>query len=427
VRAVPPGTWCAVGLDGGAAEAPVFHPYWRLSDHYCPAPDRPPLAYADALDAVERTLAAAVETHRVADVGVGSLLSGGLDSSLVASLAAASARKAGLDLPVFTVGLGDGGPLDELPFARAVAERDGLVHHVSALAPGWFAATAADAIRAMEEPPLGMAALAQYRAFQLAREHGVTVVLDGQGADEVFGGYPGHQRIFVRDRVVRGRVFEALREVRAMAAQRERAFLPFLAEYVGIGVTRRFPADQRYLDPDLGREPDEEETAAARDFGRDPSPVNRELYHSIRGGNVRIVLPYSDKNAMAHSIEARVPYFDRALVELAFSLPDHFKVGGGQRKRLLRDAGRRRLPRDVTERKDKTGFATGEHEWLKKEMWPQVQAAVESGALASAFFRPGGSARFVADFAAGRHADFRAVWRLCAFANWAAAFEVRLP
>jgi asparagine synthase (glutamine-hydrolysing) len=427
VRAVPPGTWCAVGLDGGAAEAPVFHPYWRLSDHYCPAPDRPPLAYADALDAVERTLDAAVETHRAADVGVGSLLSGGLDSSLVASLAAASARKAGLDLPVFSVGLGDGGPLDELPFARAVAERDGLVHHVATLTPGWFAANATNAIRAMEEPPLGMAALAQYRAFQLAREHGVTVVLDGQGADEVFGGYPGHQRIFVRDRIVRGRVLEALRDVRAMAAQRERPFLPFLAEYVGIGVTRRFPADHGHLDAALGSEPDEEETAAARDFGRDPSPVNRELYHSVRWGNVRIVLPYSDKNAMAHSVEARVPYFDRSLVELAFSLPDHFKVGGGQRKRLLRDAGRRRLPRDVTERKDKTGFATGEHDWLKREMWPQVQAAVESGALESAFFRPGGAARFVADFAGGRHGDFRAVWRLCAFANWAAAFEVRLP
>jgi len=251
-------------------------------------------------------------------------------------------------------------------------------------------------------------------------------VLDGQGADEIFGGYPGHQRILIRHRLQSGRVLDALRELRALAAHQGQALLPFTAAYVWTGISRRFPPDFSYLDPHFGSEPDPAEEAAARDWGMDPSAVNRELHYAIRRGNVRIVLPYSDKNAMAHSIEARVPYFDRAVVELASSLPDHFKVGGGQRKRLLRDLARQRLPRMITERRDKTGFAVNEAAWLGCELWPTVREAA-SGVLNSAPFRPGRAERYLDDFASGRHADFRAVWRMYAFALWADAFSIQMP
>ena len=89
---------------------------------------------------------------------------------------------------------------------------------------------------------------------------------------------------------------------------------------------------------------------ARDDFGRDHSLVNRQLYFDVRWGNVKIVLGYGDRNAMAHSIEARVPYFDRAFVELLFSLPDDFKIGNGDRKRALRDVARRYVPPEITER-----------------------------------------------------------------------------
>ncbi len=427
LRAVPPATWCEVPFDGGSIEAPEFRTYWSLSDYRCARPESPPLGYGDALARVGHTLGAAVETHSMADVVVGSLLSGGLDSSLITSVGAERARAAGREWPTFSVGLGDQGPLDELPYARSLVEQDGLVNHAAVLQPGWFAANATAAIRALEEPPLGMAALAQYRVFELARANGATVVLDGQGADEVFGGYPGHLRILVRHRLQSGRVLDALRELRAIAARQERALVPFVAEYAWTGIARRVRPDFSYLDADFGAEPEPSEEAAARDFSADPSPVNRELYRSVRWNNIRVVLPYSDKNAMAHSIEARVPYFDRALVELAFSLPDTFKVGGGQLKRLLRDVARRRLPRMITERKDQTGFALNELAWLRRDLWPAVHEATSSGLLRSALFRPGRAQRHLDDFAAARHDDFRAVWRLYALAVWADAFSVRLP
>ena len=92
--------------------------------------------------------------------------------------------------------------------------------------------------------------------------------------------------------------------------------------------------------------------------GATRSLVNRQLYFDVRWGNVKIVLGYGDRNAMAHSIEARVPYFDRAFVELLFSLPDTFKIGNGDRKRALRDVARRYVPPEITERADRMGYGT---------------------------------------------------------------------
>jgi asparagine synthase (glutamine-hydrolysing) len=427
VRAVPPATWCEVPLDGGPIEPLEFRPYWSLSDFNCPAPESPSLSYADALARLHATLAATIETHRVADVTVGSLLSGGLDSSLLTSLGAAAARAAGQPWPTFSVGLGNGGRLDELRFAHVLVERDGLENHAAILEPAWFASNATAVIRALEEPPLGMAALAQYRAFELARAGGATVVLDGQGADEVFGGYAGHQRMLVGQRFREGRVVAALRELGAMATWQERGFLSFAAEYAWKGLARRAGRDFIYLDPGFCVSAAPAEREAAGDFGRDPSAVNRALYHAVRRGNVRVVLPYSDKSAMAHSVEARVPYFDRAVVELAFSLPDSYKVGGGEVKRLLRDVGRLHLPPAITERKDRGGFTFDEQAWLRRELWPVVRETTGSGILRSAPFRTSVAERYLDDFGAARHDDFRAVWRLYALAVWADAFSVQMP
>jgi asparagine synthase (glutamine-hydrolysing) len=145
----------------------------------------------------------------------------------------------------------------------------------------------------------------------------------------------------------------------------------------------------------------------------------------VKWGNVKIILGYTDRVSMASSIEARVPFLDRALVELAFSLPDYFKAGGGQRKRVLRDVARRYLPADVTERKDRMGFGTPDEQFIRGAMWPDVDARIRSIGNAS-MFAPGAIARFVDDFAAQKHNDVRAIWRIYALARWAEEFGVAL-
>jgi asparagine synthase (glutamine-hydrolysing) len=372
--------------------------------------------YARAVDEVESRLRHAVATHNVADVNVGYLLSGGLDSSLLTAIAAKDLAPP----PAFSFGFREPRlrAFSELRYAEAVARRYGLTVHEATFDEAWVVANAGRVVRAMDEPVLGMAALAQFRVFEVCRERDMTVVIDGEASDEVFAGYASYQINLLRDYFDR-RSFVALgRELGAS--------IGVVRDYV----RQRFARTQvrrRWLDPAYGSDPARIETArrALVDHGRQVSRVNRLLFRDVKWGNVKIVLGYTDRVSMANSIEARVPYLDRALVELAFSLPGEFKTGRGQRKRVLRDVARRYLPAEVTERKDRMGFGTPEEIFMRGAMWPDVEARVRSIAAAP-MFRPGALASFVDDFASRRDNDVRAMWRLYALARWAEEYGVAL-
>ena len=130
---------------------------------------------------------------------------------------------------------------------------------------------------------------------------------------------------------------------------------------------------------------------------------------------------------MRFSIEARVPYFDRPLVEFAFGLPSEFKVGEGTRKRVLRDFARTFLPPAITERKDRMGFATPDGEWLRGPLWPTVKEAItDPSFLASDCFDRLRARRFVDRFERGEHRDGRAIWRMWMMSLWKGAFAVSI-
>ena len=211
----------------------------------------------------------------------------------------------------------------EMPFVDAMTRRDRIENHETTFDAAWIADNTDRILWTLEEPPLAMPAFAQYRMFEFCAEHGATVILDGQGADEITGGYPYHQRAFLKDRLLHRQPLAMLvgtaGDRAARAAIGDRGILRFFhpplhpaaaAVSVDRGWRRRAPAI-RIL-----------RMRAQRLRARPISLVNRQLYFDVRWGNVKIVLGYGDRNAMAHSIEARVPYFDRAFVELLFSLPD---------------------------------------------------------------------------------------------------------
>jgi len=156
----------------------------------------------------------------------------------------------------------------------------------------------------------------------------------------------------------------------------------------------------------------------------DASSVNRRLFFDLTFGNAKLVLTYTDKTAMAHSVEARVPYFDRRLVELAFSLPDEYKVGGGERKRILRDVARRTVPSAITERADRMGFGMPDASLLRGDMWPAVRETISDGADFDAWVDPARMRDFVDGFGRGTHEDSRAIWRLYALSLWRREFHV---
>jgi asparagine synthase (glutamine-hydrolysing) len=423
VRAVPPATTCVLPLDAPAA-APEFRAYWDLARFHANG-GAPP--YEEARQRFAATLRAAVDAHAVADVTVGTLLSGGLDSAVVASLLAPAARAAGRDCPAFCFGL-PGAEHSELPYAEEMARATALPLHVTGLDAAWLRAHAAEVVRTLEEPPLALPALAQYRVFELCRQHGATVVLDGQGADEVLGGYPYHQRLLLADRLRRARLRDFASELRAIGRHEGASLARLLGGLILPPLRARLAPPPRWLDAEYARgERDAAEERLARaDRGPDASALNRQLYSEVRWGNVKIVLGYTDKSAMAHSVEARVPYFDRRLVEMAFALPDAYKVGAGQRKRILRDAARQSVPPAITGRPDRMGFALPERE-LMRALWPHVRETVEETRLLQApCFRAREAAGLLRDYERGDDGQARAVWRLHALALWTREFDVQL-
>jgi asparagine synthase (glutamine-hydrolysing) len=415
VRLMPPGTLAVVDLDD---PHPLdCRPYWQLSDFT--ASSAPP-SYGEAVDRAEDLLARAVASHRRADVKVGALLSGGVDSSTLVGLACRHGC-----LPTYSLGFREAAPaFCELPFVDSMVERYKLENHEIGFDAGWIADNTDRVLWALEEPPLAMPAFAQYRVFELCRRHDATVVLDGQGADEIAGGYQYHQRAQVKDLVLRGHPFAGLRELAAIA-HRDRIAAPRLFAQYFLSRYYRSRTQLPWIAPGGPRANAAEFATARAGYGHDGELVNRLLHYDVRWGNAKIILGYGDRNAMAHAIEARVPYFDRAFVEFIFSLPARYKVANGARKRILRDVARRYIPPLITERPDRMGFGTPDEAMLRGPLLPLIREAVDDATFRKAgWVDAAGAARFVDGLETGEHNDYRAVWRLFMLSRWAARFGV---
>ncbi len=415
VRLMPPGTLAVVDLD--APQPLDCKPYWQLSDFTASAAPPP---YNEAVDRAEELLARAVASHRQADVKVGALLSGGVDSSTLVGLACREAR-----LPTYSLGYRDAAPaFCELPFVDAMVERYGLENHEIGFDAAWIAGNTDSILWALEEPPLAMPAFAQYRVFELCRQQGCTVVLDGQGADEIAAGYQYHQRAQVKDLIQHGHAVAGLRELTAIAHRDHIASPRLFAQYF-LSRFYRSRTQMLWIAPGGPRGNAAEFAQARTGYGHDAELVNRLLHYDVRWGNAKIILGYGDRNAMAHAIEARVPYFDRAFVEFIFSLPARYKIANGDRKRILRDVARRCIPARITERPDRMGFGTPDEAMLRGPLLPLVKEAVNDPAFRQAgWVDAAGAARFVDGLENGIHNDYRAVWRIFVLSRWAARFGV---
>jgi asparagine synthase (glutamine-hydrolysing) len=316
-----------------------------------------------------------------------------------------------------------------MPYVDSVIAQHHLVNYETTFDPAWIRDNTARVIYALEEPLLGIPPLAQYRVLQLARERGSTVVFDGQGSDELFAGYPYHQQMYLVDLWRKRQLRTFTTELRAIKARDGGSPLAFFFRQMVLpSVSRRLRNPNRpaaWIEPRFATRTDAEYSEAMRDRGPDRSSVNRQIHFDVRWGNAKTVLGFGDRNGMAHSLEVRVPYFDRRLVEFAMTLPDHYKVGHGDRKRILRDVARKRLPRKITERGDRNGFAVPTEKWMRNGLWPAVKETVTDSSFRSApFFRPDALQRLLTNYQSGRSDDASAMWRLHSLAIWKSEFGV---
>ena len=374
VHKLPPGHLLTFAAD---APAPVVSRYWDL-----PYDDAAMQPQSDAVYDAEfaRLFEDAVKLQLHADVPVGVLLSGGLDSSAVAAaIAAAGVTR----LASFSVAFADSPATDERPYARLAARHLGLEHHEVVIDQKDFCGFLPALVRHTDEPLADLASVPLHYVSQLARKQ-VTVVLSGEGSDEILGGYCFEQRArwwrICRQYQQLPAVFRAaagrVARLCGPAAAAAHAKLNLPVEHALNTMTHFLDsAEKRHLWPTAPDCPDSL-LAVRQELARPRTvlPLHRMLYTYCQSWLVEDLLMKADKMTMANSLELRVPFLDHRIVEWAARTPDWVKVGGGPAggytsKRILRRYAASRLPRAILTR-PKQGFPVPVYDWLGGPLAP---------------------------------------------------------
>lgn len=428
IQQLPAGSWMEVGVDEGVPTR--FGKYWQPRIQLTPHE----ISSSDAADRLREMFLDSVRLHLRSDVPVGAALSGGVDSSAIVS---AIRRVQGPNLLIHTFTYGDGNPaLNEEKWARLVGGSVSAQSHIIRIASGGMQADLRNLVRVQEQPFGSTSIFAQYCVFREARRQGIKVMLDGQGADEIFAGY----RSFFAPRLV-----SLLRQMRLGAAF---AFALRAMEVPNLGLGDLLTHTGAFLLPNRIRE------AMLKLAGRYRTPPwlnegwfrEREaVRHSVpryalKGSrllteclaasatidSLPFLLRYEDRNSMAFSIESRVPFLTTKLVDFAYSLPEEYLIDSdGSTKSVLRAALRGIVPQPILDRRDKVGFATSEFEWLKEnrgwikglfgsEEWRRRLPVLDHDAVADEFREVlDGNGRF----------DSR-LWRMINLRIWVEEFDV---
>jgi asparagine synthase (glutamine-hydrolysing) len=378
----------------------------------------------DALAAELRDrLRDSVRAHLVSDVPVGVLLSGGVDS---AALTALAAGESGYRVSTFSIGFEESS-FDELGQARLVAERYGTDHHELVLRPD-----AVDLlprlVDAFDEPFGDSSALPTYLVSQLAADT-VKVVLSGEGGDELFGGY----YTYVADRLAPrvGRAATFLRPlVELLPSSSEKVSFDYKAKRFMRGA--HLPPVERHHAWKEIFSPEAQDELLADDRVSDPVDAYRARYAETEGAPelarlqdldlgiylVDDLLVKTDRASMAHSLEARVPFLDTEVAELALALETRQKVRGLSKKRLLRRAVEPLLPREIV-RGRKQGFSIPVAAWLRGDLEPFARDVLSPEAIErQGCLRPESVTRVLDEHVSGKEDLSRQIWGLLSFTLW---------
>lgn len=388
----------------------------------------------EAAGKTSKLLSEAVGSHLRADVPVGSCLSGGLDSSSIVCLMQQQLTAIGeqANQSVFSACTVERS-LDERPYMAAVVRKTGV--HWQQVEPQ--ASTLLEKLPELvwhqDEPFATTSPYAQWEVFRLAADHGVKVMLDGQGADEVLAGYHGFFGPLLASLAARGRMFSLVKEVRAMHRYHGYPVQQLLMRLAD----QMLPAEVRnglrrlagrphthplWLNLDvLGADPVDPFEAAG---GRVAS-VQALSMAQIGATNLPMLLHWEDRSSMAHSVEARVPFLDHRLVEYLLTLPDRCKIHHGMTKLVLREAMRGVLPEEVRLRQDKLGFVTPEAVWVRGAAADFRKLLAQSITASQGILQPSLLVMFDR-MVSGAISYDSVVWRAIVFGAWQARFAISL-
>jgi asparagine synthase (glutamine-hydrolysing) len=358
VTPLPPGTWMEVDLEGGRTSEP--EPYWF--------PERIEVAIHDADEAARRLrekLEESVRIHLRSDVPVGCALSGGLDSSSISACVGRLTSGTAQKFETFSVTF-PGSPIDERRFADEVAR---LAH----ASPHYITPTPQDFLNDLDrwlwihDEPVG--SLAQYAAYGLARltrETKVPVTLNGQGGDEVLGGYWQSYFVYLRGLARNG---HALRVGRHLAGAMLPGGNPELPRQIPF-MLRRYRARSHASTRQNGATGSEGSNTVAQIMSMNER--ERRIF-DIRQMYLPRLLKWDDRNFMAFGVEGRYPFLDHELIELALSFSPEVLFRRGWTKEPLRRGMEGLLPNSILRRRTKLGFETPQDSWLCGQLRPTVE------------------------------------------------------
>ena len=373
VHALPPASWITVGPD-----AVETNRYWQVP---LPSNGHAGKSVEEAVDRYRALFTDAVRLRLRADVPIGTCLSGGIDSSSIVCVIGRLMSEEGINLKqigqhqkTFSAIYDSSGRYNERVHIENVLRSTG--------AEGNFTHPTAERLQAdlerlvwhQDEPFVSTSMFAQWCVMQSVRERGVKVLLDGQGADELLGGYQPF-RMFLGDLVRRKQLGRMFTEASAIASTTgrsiwslwARAMLQEAPDSLGGAVLKqraRRNADWSVLNPDFAHQ--NHRALVAGPAWADQRTLEANLLDLLQESNLPHLLRYEDRNSMAFGVEARVPYLDYRLVTMSFNEAAPWRIHRGWTKWILRQSMDGIVPDDVIWRRDKVGFETPENDWIKR-------------------------------------------------------------
>ncbi len=344
----------------------VIKRYWDIDHEF-----RIDISEKDAMEKFTSLLTTSVKRRLRSDVPIGTSLSGGLDSSTIISIVN-NLKSTNHKVQTFSA-VFPGFEKDESEYIRLISDQLKMENIFIKPSVDGFIKDFELLCKHQEEPFSSSSIYAQYKVYELASNHDVKVLLDGQGADETLAGYPRYCHWFLQQLLSRGKFSSLMHEKNSLRKNN----VP-LKWGIGNVLATYFPPhtairlERREFGKIVGH-PDISNSFVASMRGREwegihkptVTKLNDILYFNTMNMGLEELLRFADRNSMAHGSEVRLPFLNHELVEFVFSLPANYKIKDGWTKWILRKSMDKRLPDQITWRKDKVGYEPPQQQWLE--------------------------------------------------------------
>ncbi len=350
----------------------------------------------EAIEKFNHIFQIAVKRRLRSDVAIGTSLSGGLDSSsIIATIHPLTTHlpiAIGTPLTSFTANF-PGFEKDESLFAKQIANQFNLQHFTTEIKENDLINDFKKVCFHQEEPFGSASVLAQYKVYELAKQHNVKVLLDGQGADETLAGYHKYYKWYWRELFRKMKLLRSneLKAARENAVQEKfginNAIAAWIPDFASIVLEKQYllhALRQEDLTKEFVRLQSKEAYYTTPSYYN----LNGALHFNTFTNGLEELLRYADRNSMAHGREIRLPFLSHELVEFLFTLPSNYKIRNGWTKWLLRESMKEKLPNEIVWRKDKVGFEPPQKKWMENKAMQQMIMDAKTKLVSEKILKP---------------------------------------